>query len=143
MKKGLSPLMSTILLLLFAGTLGGAVMTWGSTMKAEEQETTAGCENVLLKEIEIDGKSVCLASDEMNFVVQNIGKRDISKLTITLIGEKDINKYNYDEIIPVGDILRNSVQTDIGAIKKVIFVPGVKEGLCAEKSLEVEQIASC
>ena len=136
--------MSTMVLIIFAGALGGAVMTWGSTIPAEEQEAITGCQNVELKVLSINDKtSVCRSENQMNFILQNIGKKEIS-LKITIIGEKDINKYNYEESIEAGDILRTSTELNSQEnILKAVFVPSTKEGLCAEKSIEVDNIATC
>ena len=63
-KKGVSPLIATVLLIAFAVALGAVVMNWGQSFTKQTidntettQKTTMGCSfDVSIKEVEINGE---------------------------------------------------------------------------------------
>ncbi|MEK6837920.1 MAG: archaellin/type IV pilin N-terminal domain-containing protein, partial [Nanoarchaeota archaeon] len=116
-KKGVSPLIATVLLIAFAVALGAVVMNWGrgfvqqQTSEAEKTtQTKLGCSlKVNIKVAEIDGvPQVCYggggSTGYLELRLNNEDEtNDIKGLSISIGGETGI--YNNDTInttIPVG-----------------------------------------
>src|SRR3989338_3340522 len=116
-KKGVSPLIATVLLIAFAVALGAVVMNWGRSFvqqqTAEAEKTTQtklGCAlKVNLKVAEIDNTpQACYGgSADAGYIELRLNNEDesnaVKALSISVGGEKGI--YNNDTInitIPVG-----------------------------------------
>ncbi len=107
-KRGVSPLIATVLLIAFAVALGAVVMNWGRTyvedtasLAREKSDTEIQCSSdVQLSFLKVRGiKRVCYEYDTktyINFTVENTGKLDIVGLEITIVGGKDINTTSID-----------------------------------------------
>jgi len=102
-KKGVSPLISTVLLIAFAVALGAVVMNWGRTyvedtanFAREKSDTEIRCSSdVKLDWLSVKNvKRLCYSyatTTKLNFTIENIGKLDIVGLSVTVVGSKNIN----------------------------------------------------
>ena len=142
-KRGVSPLIATVLLIAFAVALGAVVMNWGrsfvqqQTDQAEKTtQTKLGCSlRVSLKIAEIDSTpQICYGGGgDTGYIEIRLNNEDesnaIKGLSISVSGEK--NTYNNDTInttIPVGlsAYLNMSYSyTSYGKIKSVRIVPSI------------------
>jgi len=107
-KKGVSPLIATVLLIAFAVALGAVVMNWGRTyvedtakFAREKSDTEIMCSSdVKLSWLEIKNvKRLCYeytTTTKLNFTIENTGKLDIVGLAVTVVGSKDINTTSID-----------------------------------------------
>ncbi len=159
-KKGLSPLIATILLIAFAVALGAVVMNLGRTMGdvGVSFNGEGGCGVSGKLEIEeIGGEyKICFAEmgkdSYVDFTIHNGVSVNIDDLQVTIYGSNDV--FNMDsilkEVMKRGEGRRIKIKYDnsvYGNIEKVVITPKVEHGdsivLCDEVKLELEEIGSC
>lgn len=163
-KKGVSPLVATILLIAFAIALGAVVMSYGSAYYSNKQVGAAitspldQCGKVSLSVYEISGKQqVCYGGEGahgyVNFMLDNQGNVDIEEILVTIIGEKGSKEYLLKPFIGKGQLFDKRDRTTAynldqnGKIVKVQFRPYVKVDnklqVCIDKQLTIENIQLC
>ncbi|MEM4337123.1 MAG: archaellin/type IV pilin N-terminal domain-containing protein [Candidatus Woesearchaeota archaeon] len=145
-KKGVSPLIATVLLIAFAVALGAVVMNWGRTyvedtarFAREKSDLEIKCSSdVKLDFLKIkDVKHICYYLDgsnvKVNFTIENIGKLDVYGLQVTVVGSKEVNttEINLEDeskVIKRARFYKNmSVPLgDIGTPSQIRIVPIIK-----------------
>src|SRR3989344_4813050 len=136
-KKGVSPLIATILLIAFAVALGSVVMNWGLNLNLGKSSDI--CRNVEIKIRSIDVAEVCFGgfgpNGYINFIVDNTGSTDINGMAIWIIGEKGTRLFDVDNIMLKKSSLYNKKDKEVsydftkfGNIKHVQFIPKIKAG---------------
>ena len=155
-KKGVSPLIATILLIAFAVALGSVVMNWGLNLNLGKSSDK--CRNVEIKIRSVDVAEVCFgglgANGYINFIIDNTGSQDISGLAIWIIGGKGTRLFDLDNVL----IKKNSLYdkkdkevtydfTTFGNIKQAQFIPKVRTeqmtDICTKKAIIAEKIGVC
>jgi flagellin-like protein len=130
-KKGLSPLIATILLIAFAVALGAVVMNIGrTTVLGAESDSTFTI-------VEIGGtKQICNlekgSSSILEFTLKNGNEDEITDLQISIIGSKDITNLGklLQQPIGRGELRKIAVGYDssaLGQLKRVIITPVIIE----------------
>jgi len=164
-KKGVSPLIATVLLIAFAVALGAVVMNWGRTYveetadKAKQtSDTKVSCSmDVGMKYVTINGaKQLCYntTDDRVQFTLINSGTKKIESIQVMIIGESSIfinSSLSNSSIEPSHPLKTNVtyVFDTFGDIQKVSITPAIKvEGkidpiLCADNSLDVDELSAC
>jgi len=148
-KRGLSPLIATILLIAFAVALGAVVMNIGRSTILPDSGSS------IFTLLEIGGaKQICYfdkgTESLLEFTIKNKGMAEISDLQLSLVGKRDI--INTDDLLkqPIKkvEVRKVMVKYDgitIGQLNKVIITPIVIEdnqpGL--KNSLEFDNIPLC
>ena len=155
-KRGVSPLIATILLISFAVALGSVVLNWGKNIDMSKSEDT--CSGASIKIKSIGNSEVCYAGSGengyINFIISNNGDIDIAGLAIWIVGQKGTKLLDLDDFsIKKGDVLGvedNSVKYDFntyGNIKYIQFIPKVKitdsMDICPRNSVKAEKISVC
>src|SRR3989338_1686822 len=141
-KKGVSPLIATILLIAFAVALGSVVMNWGLNLNLGKSSDK--CRNVEIKIRSIDVADVCFgglgANGYINFIIDNTGAMDISGLAIWVIGDKGTRLFDLEDILIKKGSLYDKKDKEVsydftafGNIKQVQFIPKIK----AEQASEI------
>ena len=146
MKRAMSPLFSTIILIGFAIALGGIVMSWGKSGYAMETPVE-GCEGTSLSLVSYGyNKGVCNDDGKLYFTVQNNGEIDLAGVKVFVVGSNDIYPAVVENPIYVADVVRLEMEyLTVGEIEKLIFVPNLlSEGkLCPKNGFSVEEINEC
>ena len=155
LKKAVSPLIATILLIAFAVALGSVVLNWGLNLNLGK---TDRCSNVEIKIRSIDVAEVCYgglgSNGYINFIIDNTGGTDVSGLAIWVIGEKGTKLLDLDNIIikksTLYDKKDKSVSYDFstyGKINQVQFIPKIKSEqlteICPKNAVKAEKIGIC
>ena len=156
-KKGVSPLIATILLIAFAVALGSVVINWGLNFSLGKSGDK--CANVAIKIKEISSAGACYGgvgqNGYINFIIGSAGNTDISGLAILIVGSSGKSRlFDLDNIlIKKGDWLEKNdkeVSYDFlqfGNINQVQFIPKIKSGqstdICSKNSLSAEKISAC
>ncbi len=154
-KKGVSPLIATILLIAFAVALGSVIMNWGLNLNLGK--SIDKCSDVVMKIRNIDNFEVCYGGlgkeAHINFILDNIGVVDINGITILVIGEKGTKLLELQKTIKKGSLLDEKdkeISYDFemyGNIKQVQFIPKVTSNqetdVCAKSSVEANKIGIC
>lgn len=143
-KRAISPVISTLILIVFAAALGGVVMSWGKSVKVKEDQ---GCDKAILNIIKINNiNQLCYSDNRIDFTIENKGKFNLNGFIVNVIGEKDVERTGIDKEMSVAEVFKLSLpynQEKTGNILKIKFAPKIENKICAEKSLDVENIRSC
>jgi flagellin-like protein len=154
-KKGVSPLIATVLLISFAVALGAVVMNWGRNINIISPDDK--CAGIDI-EVRKTNYEVCFSgsgSDAfINFIIDNTGSVDISGLGIWIVGTRGTDFHNLDSLrIRQGELLDikdNSVSYDFnkyGNIKHVQFIPKIlvenSLDICPKNAIKAENIDVC
>jgi len=138
MKKAISPLVSTIVLIVFATVLGVLVMGWGKSYAPEAQES---CDDASLKLIMLNNKPLaCYSGDTFYATIENDGQSIINGLIVSSIGDS-IETTPIEIKIPVATVAKIDLFADNP--KKLIITPKINERLCPKKQIEIENIMPC
>ncbi|MBI2657872.1 hypothetical protein HYX08_04220 [Candidatus Woesearchaeota archaeon] len=155
-KKGVSPLIATVLLIAFAVALGSVVMNWGLNLNLGK--STDLCRGVEIKTRDLDVGEVCFGgfgqNGYINFILDNTGNMDISGLAIWIVGDKGTRLFDIDNILIRKGSLYDKKDKEVtydfsmfGNIKQVQFIPKVKSGqsteICPKNSIKAEKIGIC
>jgi len=155
-KKGVSPLIATILLIAFAVALGSVVMNWGLNLNLGKSADM--CRNVEIKIRNIDVAEVCFggfgSNGYINFIIDNTGSIDLSGLAIWIIGDKGTRLFDLDSLsIKKGSIYDKKDKevtydfTKFGNMKQVQFIPKISSEqtteICPKNSVKAEKIGIC
>lgn len=155
-KKGVSPLIATVLLIAFAVALGAVVMNWGRNIGIPNQGDK--CLGVEIKIREMNNYNVCYSGSGsnvyINFVIDNTGKQDIHGLSLWVVGEKGTQLFEIDNILIKEGTLLDKKDKELlynsdkyGQIKHVQFIPKVKIDttidICPKNSIKADKIGLC
>lgn len=154
-KKGVSPLIATILLIAFAVALGSVIMNWGLNLNLGKAGDV--CSSVAVKIRNIDNFEVCYGGSGkdgyINFVLDNVGAADLGGLTILIIGEKGTKLFELQKSIKKGSLFDKKDDeigydfSTYGNIRQVQFIPkalGSQEtSVCAKNTVEATKIGIC
>ena len=155
-KKGVSPLIATILLIAFAVALGSVVMNWG--LNLDLGKSTDKCRNVEIKIRNIDVAQVCFGgfgeNGYINFIIDNVGEEDINGLAVWITGDKGTKLFDLNDItIKKGALFERKGKdvtydlTAYGSIKNVQFIPKIKVQdtleICLKNAAKAERIGIC
>lgn len=155
-KKGVSPLIATILLIAFAVALGSVVMNWGLSLNLGESADK--CRDVEIKIRNVGISEVCYGGSGpngyVNFIIDNAGTIDVNGLAVWIVGEKGTRLFDLENIQIKKGSLYDKKDKDVnydfityGDIKQVQFIPKIKAGqtteICPKNSVKVEKIGIC
>ena len=155
-KRGVSPLIATVLLISFAVALGSVVLNWGRNLDVSSSDDI--CENVKILIRDLGNTDVCYKSDGkqafLNFALSNEGDIPVQGIGIFILGEKGTKLLDLDTftIQPKGliDVIDTSIAYDIetyGMIKQVQFLPKAKGEdsitLCPGSTIKTEKVRAC
>jgi len=151
-KKGVSPLIATILLIAFAVALGSVVMNWGFNF--EIGKTTDICAGVEIKLRNIGNAQACYGSVEhngyINFILDNTGSVDISGLGILIVGEKGTRLFDLDAISLAKGTLYDKKDKQVsidfnayGSVNEIQFIPKVGTEVCTNNAVKAKNIGIC
>ena len=146
-KRGIAPVISTLLLIMFASALGVIVMSWGrtTTIKANIPDCSQTSLNIISYN---DQAQVCYRDNQLFFTLENNGITDIAGVKVIILSTFNIVQEDVNERMDVADIIRSQVKfNNQGEIQKVKFVPKIyvenELQLCPNNGLEVENIKEC
>ncbi|MBN2111814.1 hypothetical protein JW707_01815 [Candidatus Woesearchaeota archaeon] len=157
-KRGVSPLVATLLLIAFAIALGLVVMNWGKSYIEEKSEFTAGadvgsCSLVELSIIKVGGKEkVCYNPSDysIDLFIESGAEVRINDIKVSVIGSNGIQ--NIDSILTqpleraTGAQIKFSYLSSLGEIQQIKLIPqvGTEEPVfCTHRAVVSEQIGQC
>ena len=159
-KKGLSPMVATLLLIAFAIALGLVVMSWGKGYIEEKAEFVAGsqdmsaCKVIRMNVIQVAGADkICYDTSDYTISVflENGPESAVSNMQARIIGTGGV--HTVDSILgkPIGkDAARDvvfSYPQVVGEIQQVKLIPKVGKGdqasLCPEAAVVLESVNPC
>jgi len=144
-KKGITPIISSILLILFAVGLGTLVMGWGAIAR----EQAASCTGAGLDIIHIAGdQQICREGSTLVMTIENSGTGVIEALKLNSITDSEIISTQVPARLKVAEPKRLSAPLGAisGTLRQVRIVPLVsreESGICAGAVVVVEGIKEC
>lgn len=155
-KKGVSPLIATILLIAFAVALGSVVMNWGLNLNLGKSDDACRSVEIMIRNIgEVEA---CFGgfgqNGYINFIIDNTGLSDINGLAIWIIGDKGTRLFDLENILVQKGSLYDKKDKEVsydfsmfGSIKQVQFIPKVKTQealeICPKNAIKAEKIGVC
>ena len=160
-KRGVSPLIATVLLIAFAVALGAVVMNWGRSYVTEQvsevkqTSLTIDCSGVAIDIPTIgEEQKICANSTDgtIKFMLDNNGD-DITGIKITVIGDKGVDNpiqlastaveraKTISETVPYS---RDDVGSKIEQIKIIPKITsGSQETFCTQNAATIDQVNEC
>ena len=153
-KRGVSPLIATLLLLALAVGLGILVMNWG---RASLEERARCSVDLDMKVIELDkNPQICIGGNGehgyVTFIIENGHIAEIKKLQFRAIGKKSIYVDDVPESkIGLGSVLEKTIPYNFNLFgqpkqfkitPKIELFPG-EEIACPEQAIIIENIKRC
>jgi flagellin-like protein len=146
-RRGISPLIATVLLIAFAVSIGTMIMNWGKDVAA-----VGDCSETQLQVQMINDKPLfCYdtLNNKVNVMVKNIGSTDIDRLRMRVVASdfttEDVDVP--DSAIKMGDIKTKNINYVKSGKFRVEIIPiittGGKERICADKYVYVDDIGLC
>ncbi len=164
-KKGVSPLIATVLLIAFAVALGAIVMSWGKSYITQTQTDVQNkgnlqmtcSEDVGINILSIAGSfDACYTNSNstygtIKFTVKNSGSEALAGLKVQVITNVSVNETDISRTIEPGSVYRNnSIHYPANqSFRELIINPEIKVGsetkVCAnsEITLDTSQIKTC
>ena len=167
-RRGISPLVATVLLIAFAVTVGALIMGWGQGMIEEnadqakasgqtEVRCTVGTSldvKVVAGEKKLCYQNISATEGRVDFMLENNGDKAIEGIKIVIIGDNDTSEtYDQDTFQIIGGGVKKGTQnytfTTLGNVTQVEFIPKVSISsspglqLCSNKRLEESGIFEC
>jgi len=151
-KKGVSPLIATILLIAFAVSVGAVIMNWTSTSTGIESEGhNDGCSNVQLSiSIKNGEKSICLDRENKQIIINvENGPLEVKGIRLSYVG-KESNYIDFNEVIEAGILKKIELDYDpaiygeLNGVKIIPFViPENQKMYCSNSGETVSTIVDC
>lgn len=160
-KRGVSPLIATVLLIAFAVALGAVVMNWGRTYAQDTQDKvqkTADEDLACTLDVDLEvvilssGVKLCYGGSGTDGYIQatlkNTGKKAIISTDISIIGASGVynnQSVNSSDIAPGLAMFLNITYdySTYGKVEQIRFIPKIVvrgvETLCATRGLERDQ----
>ena len=156
-KKGISPLIATLLLISTAVAVGTSIMSWGIAFYGEKKLVEDGeflCGDIGLEVNKVDNRQqICYdkPSSTIEFTITNKGAIKVESFIMWIVG-RDMYTTDLNEGINPGYPLKKKMNYDFstyGDIKQVHFIPKIKKDneenqiTCSNKKLVLEKISPC
>jgi len=157
-KRGVSPLIATVLLIAFAVALGAVVMNWGRSYvqdTAEDVRTKSDRDVKCSQDVGIEVQKIdttpqmCYGGSGtagfLDFTIYNKGHKNIASLTVTIVGSTAVytNSSVNGTSVNIGQMMRKNMSysyTTYGSIQLVKIVPEITLGgvltACSGNALE-------
>ena len=142
-KKGISPIVATLLLLSFAITLGIFFLNFGRA----QVELSAVCPvNIGLTE-----KRICFENNQIKFSIQNGINVNIEGLIVNIIGTKKADTFELSDAVIDKAGTHNGIipydKTISGKIRQIKISPKItlydEEHICIEKAVTSTKVGDC
>lgn len=157
-KRGISPLIATILLITFSVALGAVVMSFGEQYVEEQAEFVSGdpevavaaCDAVDLQIIQVGGKQqICVRDGMIELSVDNGPEMSIDGIQARVVGTEDV--YISPNILteslgPAASLKTIFQYENVGTPLQVRLTPLLRDGqvsYCVGSAIVVENLAAC
>jgi len=162
-KRGVSPLIATVLLIAFSVALGAIIMSWGRSF-VTTQTDTVGSQSAQEMRCSLDVAvdwliigdeyQVCHGSRGVNVTVQNVGNIDITGIKIQAIDSSGMTFNGQgNRTLSPGDAYRFDVVLSeaggISDVRQITVMPMIDvqgsaiDRFCTNARIEVEEIGYC
>ena len=158
-KKGITPLVATVLLVAFSVGLGALVMSWGQdyiAQKAEFVQGTAevhsGCDAAKIDVIKITGQQqACVSPSGIQVLIDNGPDIDVFNIQARIAGSNSVDTVEsvLTEPLIKGNAAKALIPYNpaVGSVLQVKLTPKIWTGkdsaLCAQSAVTLERLPAC
>ena len=156
-RRGISPLVATVLLIAFSVALGAVVMSWGETYIEQKAEFVSGksevggpCDAATISIIKVKGQlELCVRGDTIEAFVEN-GQQALAGIKARVLGTSGV--FLVENILSSPLAAGESIKTSftfkqVGELQQVKLTPIVnvndKQQFCTQSDTIVEDIRPC
>lgn len=159
MKRGMSPLLATTLLIAFAVSFGIFAMILGNQIEAhqsqESQNISSLCDRVSLEFLSLRYKpALCVDTQDnaIRFITLNKGKLSIDSIHLVLVGDTITVRELLEEPLEPHYLYQGEVEYDVGRygmVQEMQFIPRLirpksnEPYLCVNSPFVVKNISVC
>jgi len=141
-RRGVSPLIATVLLIAFAVALGAVVMQVGSSLVGSD----CGAE----VQLSVTG-TPCYSPSGVKLSLKNSGSTPLDGFSVWIYGSKEgIKTKSLDEMINAGSSVNAEIDYDsdtFGTVKSVEVIPKIKKDneyiSCDAAKIQLSQVSRC
>jgi flagellin-like protein len=142
-KRGMSPLIATVLLIAFAVAMGAMIMNWSSSLGQSLADEAPDCLGVRL----VENPVICYAENIINLKIRNEGDV-VEDLTVTVSDENSENDLNLkNSRLRRGDELSKEIPFKKTSQTYVGITPSVDNNgvvaKCEYPVLEIDDLPDC
>jgi flagellin-like protein len=153
-RRGISPLVATILLIAFSVGVGAVVMSVGESYieeKAEfveggHSEVAAGCGAAKLSVIQVGGVAqACMRGAELELALDN-GPTDLAGVHLRAVGTAGIavrENILSEPLKHAGSVQAKASLAEAGEVRQLKLTPIIGAGPCGEQAVTLENIRQC
>jgi len=138
-KKGLSPVIATVLLITLAIVLVGIVFLWMRGFVSEQVEKQGKPVDQVCEDVRFE-KDIQLYGDSLDLRMTNVGNVHIYGLDVKFVSERDSSMTSYKFDVLIGESSDVQRIQFIGTPQKIIFYPMV---LGSVKGKKVTKPVTC
>ncbi|MBU0757737.1 MAG: hypothetical protein KKF44_06725 [Nanoarchaeota archaeon] len=157
-RRGVSPLIATVLLIAFSIALGAIVMSWGRTfvtdqtkLVSEQSDKEMACSsNVAIDWVVISSDfQIFHNTSGIRFIIENIGREDITGIKVRAV-TSDQQVYNFDDVssLPTGNAKNYNFDIDevvtgfsyVSVSPKISIAGQGDYVLCSNYELKIDEI---
>lgn len=139
-RRAITPIISSVLLLLLAVGLGIFVMSWGNAAGG----IPGTCSNVNLKVSEINSKpQICMEGNTLNTILENDGSTKIDGIEYVYIGTETKTGILKSEILGGQFQKENLSLEENGNLLKARFIPIVGNQRCINQKVDIDTPGAC
>ncbi len=147
-KKGISPLIATVLLIAFAVALGAVVMNVSATLLESGGEgQAADCSRLALSVAQARGSpEVCFGQGKVTYRIINTGSSRISDVLVQAVGETGLVQESLGVPLDAADTTDGSLDYSLaknGNIRSMRFIPMSGTKICEAQGVEVADVRDC
>ncbi|HII29747.1 hypothetical protein COT48_02690 [Candidatus Woesearchaeota archaeon CG08_land_8_20_14_0_20_47_9] len=136
-KRGVSPLIATVLLIAFAVALGAMVMNLGSLYADAGdgegiQQPNADCSGVAINIYRIEGREQVFYESSgkdirITFMIENSGLKQIRGVKAIVVGDsRNVLTKDFSQVVDAASVLREALEYDADAYGEIVdikFIP--------------------
>ena len=161
-KKGISPLIATVLLIAFAVALGAVVMNWGRSYVEDTarqtgvtSDTRIACsQNVAVQLVHVGGSPrICYTDDTVEITVQNRGSLDLEGFVFNILGAEGSGEtHDFNATLARSGIQKFDLPYDLSRHGPVEFVQAIPKIMvrgsnipaqCSDYGEQWEEVLRC
>lgn len=147
-KKGISPLIATVLLIAFAVALGAVVMNVSAGLIEEQtKEPAIDCAKLAIDVFKVrERPQVCFSDGQVTYRLTNTGIHEVSDVRVQVIGERGVAQSMLGEAMSPADIKDSAIAYSLaknGNIVSARFIPLSGEMVCQAQGVEIADVRDC
>ncbi|HLG24622.1 MAG TPA: archaellin/type IV pilin N-terminal domain-containing protein [Candidatus Nanoarchaeia archaeon] len=150
-KKGVSPLIATVLLIAFAVALGSVVINWGLSIDLGGNDK---CRNVEISARVSDYGEACYGGQGkdgyVRFSIDNRGTEDITGIALWMMGSKQTKLFDINDVLikraSIFEKTGNDISYDFtyyGDLKELQLIPKIGGEVCTKNAIKAQKIGVC